>query len=151
MTCVWIRLCLYIWVDSLRLEFFLTNLKTFPRFSWFSQSKVEANRSRDLWVMITKRAINSCTMYVSRIKINWWNSYVSVVWAINISWVKRNLGETKYWVKCELGETLLGETLSYQELGETWLGELSFASTRQKWYRIVIWKYHSVNEVLLEN
>ena len=36
----------------------------------------------------------------------------------NMSWVNRIFGETQYWVKRELGETLLGKVSFHQKLGE---------------------------------
>ena len=96
-SCGFTTICINIFVYMSRptqITFFLPNLKIFPQFSCFSQSKFEANRSRVFWVMI--RNHNSSAMYVSEEKKIGWNSLISIVW------VKHNLGETYYWVKREL-------------------------------------------------
>ena len=58
--------------------------------------------------MIGNWSINSCAMYVRRIK-NW----VKLL-KVGVIWAKHELGKTEYWVKRELGETLF-----YIKLGET--------------------------------
>ena len=76
------------------------------------QSKSEANRSRSLWVMIGNWSINSCAMYVRRIK-NW----VKLL-KVGVIWAKHLLGET--WIGCNVISPKIGWTV----LGETWWGEL---------------------------